>query len=193
LESSNLIIGIDYTKSNMWTGKISRQGVCLHAMAPGGELNPYQHVIHIMGKTLEPFDDDHLIPVYGFGDSTTTGKSVFPFYPDHKPCIGFADVIARYTQITPNITLAGPTSFAPLIRQAIAIVAQAKSYHILVIIADGQVTSEAETAAAIVEASNYPLSIIMVGVGDGPFNTMDEFDDGLPHRVFDNVRPFIHR
>jgi E3 ubiquitin-protein ligase RGLG len=83
--------------------------------------------------------------------------------------------------------LSGPTNFAPIIREAINICKELRAYHILVIIADGEVIKIKDTADAIVEASNYPLSIIMVGVGDGPFELMEEFDDKLPARRFDNV------
>lgn len=96
LESSNLVVGIDFTKSNEWTGSIlpltfscsaaystldvlilfselltgsrSYNRRSLHHIGDG--LNPYEQAISIIGKTLAAFDEDNLIPCFGFGDGT---------------------------------------------------------------------------------------------------------------------------
>ncbi|KAH9776492.1 E3 ubiquitin-protein ligase RGLG2 [Citrus sinensis] len=199
LESSNLIVGIDFTKSNEWTGARSFQRRSLHHI--GDDQNPYEQAISIIGKTLSSFDEDNLIPCFGFGDASTHDQEVFSFYPDEKFCNGFEEVLRRYRELVPHLRLAGPTSFAPIIEMAITIVEHSGGqYHVLVIIADGQVTrsvdtehgqlssQEKKTVEAIVKASEYPLSIILVGVGDGPWDMMREFDDNIPARAFDNFQ-----
>ncbi|KAM3189455.1 hypothetical protein ACQJBY_068012 [Aegilops geniculata] len=199
LESSNLIVGIDFTKSNEWTGKVSFHNRSLHAI--GNTPNPYEQAISIIGRTLARFDEDNLIPCFGFGDATTHDQKVFSFYPENQPCDGFEQALGRYREIVPQLRLAGPTSFAPMIETAIGIVdSSGGQYHVLLIIADGQVTrsvdtgngqlspQERETIDVIVKASDYPLSIVLVGVGDGPWDMMRQFDDNIPSRAFDNFQ-----
>ncbi|XP_062196649.1 E3 ubiquitin-protein ligase RGLG4-like [Phragmites australis] len=199
LESSNLILGIDFTKSNEWTGKRSFGGQSLHRL--GDTPNPYEQAISIIGKTLAPFDEDNLIPCFGFGDATTHDCNVFSFHPDNSPCHGFEEVLACYRKIVPHLRLSGPTSFAPIVEAAVDIVDRSGGqYHVLVIVADGQVTRSVETSDgdlspqerrtvdSIVMASSYPLSIVLVGVGDGPWEDMQKFDDKLPARDFDNFQ-----
>eukprot|EP00268_Persea_americana_P004686 TRINITY_DN1151_c0_g1_i1.p1 TRINITY_DN1151_c0_g1~~TRINITY_DN1151_c0_g1_i1.p1 ORF type:complete len:456 (+),score=79.40 TRINITY_DN1151_c0_g1_i1:425-1792(+) len=199
LESSNLIVGIDFTKSNEWTGARSFNRRSLHHI--GDSQNPYEQAISIIGKTLSAFDEDNLIPCFGFGDASTHDQDVFTFYPDEKLCNGFEEALMRYREIVPHLRLAGPTSFAPIVEMAMTIVEQSGGqYHVLVIIADGQVTrsvdtehghlspQEQNTVDTIVRASEYPLSIILVGVGDGPWDMMKEFDDNIPARAFDNFQ-----
>ncbi|KAJ6929190.1 hypothetical protein NC652_013154 [Populus alba x Populus x berolinensis] len=199
LESSNLILGIDFTKSNEWTGRHSFHRKSLHAI--GSTMNPYEQAISIIGRTLSPFDEDNLIPCFGFGDASTLDKHVFSFYPDNRPCNGLEEALTRYREIVPHLKLSGPTSFAPIIDAAIDIVEKSGGqYHVLVIIADGQVTrgpdippgrfspQEHATVNSIVAASKYPISIILVGVGDGPWDAMQQFDDNIPQRAFDNFQ-----
>lgn len=101
----------------------------------------------------------------------------------------------------PHVKLSGPTSFAPIIYEAMRVVQESGGlFHILVILADGVITrssalgrgqwsvQERESMEAIVAASKLPLSIIVVGVGDGPWDQMENFDDGLPDRDFDNLQ-----
>ncbi|XWS22720.1 hypothetical protein CRYUN_Cryun29cG0060600 [Craigia yunnanensis] len=199
LESSNLIVGIDFTKSNEWTGARSFNRRSLHHLGNG--LNPYEQAISIIGQSLSAFDEDNLIPCYGFGDASTHDQGVFSFYPEERFCNGFEEVLTRYREIVPQLRLAGPTSFAPIIEMATSIVEQSSGqYHVLLIIADGQVTrsvdtqhgqlspQEQKTIDAIVRASEFPLSIVLVGVGDGPWDMMREFDDNIPARAFDNFQ-----
>ncbi|EYU27634.1 hypothetical protein ABFS82_13G139100 [Erythranthe guttata] len=199
LESSNFIVGIDFTKSNENAGKKSFNGKCLHHISD--VVNPYEHAISIIGRTLSAFDEDNLIPCFGFGDVTTHDEAVFSFYPDHRPCNGFDEVLSRYREIVPNVQLAGPSSFAPIIETAMEITDQSGGkYHILLVLVDGQVTRSADTKPgelstqerstfnAIVKASKYPLSIIFVGVGDGPWQMLKRMDDNIPGRAFDNIQ-----
>ncbi|KAE9587343.1 putative transcription factor C2H2 family [Lupinus albus] len=199
LESSNLIIGIDFTKSNEWTGKHSFHRKSLHYI--GNSPNPYEQAISIIGHTLSSFDEDNLIPCFGFGDAFTRDQNVFGFYPDGRYCQGFEEVLARYREIVPHLKLSGPTSFASVIDAAIDIVERSNGqYHVLVIIADGQVSrnpgtphgklspQEQATISSIIAASHYPLSIILVGVGDGPWDEMQQFDDNITERLFDNFQ-----
>ncbi|KAF7026221.1 hypothetical protein CFC21_038338 [Triticum aestivum] len=197
LESSNLIFGIDFTKSNDWSGKHSFGGESLHAISR--TPNPYEQAISIIGRTLSPFDDDNLIPCFGFGDVSTCDHSVFSFYEDYRPCCGFEEVLDRYKQMIPYLELSGPTSFAPLIYAAISVVENSNyQHHVLVIIADGQATTsnsysivspqEEATIQALIDASFYPLSIVMVGVGDGPWDEMQPADECIPSRAFYNFQ-----
>ena len=70
--------------------------------------------------------------------------------------------------------LSGEADLSPLIHKAVELVKDTKRYHLLVLITTGQLQEESlqATKTAIIEASHYPLSILIIGVGDGPFTLL---------------------
>lgn len=107
----------------------------------GDGQNPYEQAISIIGRTLSKFDEDNLIPCFGFGDGTslkhlisnwiffkitevlfdcvfaasTHDQEVFSFFPDEKFCNGFEEVLGRYRELVPQLRLAGPARVFSLV------------------------------------------------------------------------------
>ena len=50
------------------------------------------------------------------------------------------------------------------------------NYNILMILTDGIMDDMDDTIDALVEASFYPISVIIVGIGDADFRNMDVLD-----------------
>jgi hypothetical protein len=83
LESCSLILAVDFTRSNEFTGEVSFGGHSLHDTSRPDTPNPYQRVISIIGRTLAHFDDDGIIPAFGFGAPPRAPRRSQP--PDHYP------------------------------------------------------------------------------------------------------------
>merc|ERR1711862_100501 len=95
-------------------------------------------------------------------------------------CSGVDGILAAYHQSLNSVQLYGPTNFSPVINHmanfARAYQHDPSNYFVLLIITDGIITDFDATKRAIINASDLPLSIIIVGVGSEDFSAMDELD-----------------
>ncbi|KAJ0401167.1 hypothetical protein P43SY_004374 [Pythium insidiosum] len=178
----NLVLGIDYTASN----GPANDPRSLHFINPHG-WNQYQHAIQTTGSILEAYDSDKMIPVYGFGGIPPHAHAVdhcFPLNlnPSNPEVHGIQGVMQLYSSSLFHIRLHGPTCFAPLIQQTVAIASSLndptrQKYFVLLIITDGAIMDMPMTIDAIVQASHaVPLSIVIIGVGDADFSSMSALD-----------------
>ena len=52
--------------------------------------NPYQKIVQILGRILEPFMEPNCVYAYGFGDAVSQDISVFNLLEDEdSPCLDF--------------------------------------------------------------------------------------------------------
>ena len=184
----NLTIGIDFTGSNgTYTDYRS-----LHYLNNG--MNDYEKAIRSCGDILAYYDDDQLFPCFGFGfafknsnQSSLGGKYNCFNYPINNnvddPNIHLIDnVLVEYRKFITQIRLSGPTNFAPMIRNLNNEVkdnlrnGKTMEYNILLILTDGQISDLLDTIDEMVEASFLPISVIIVGIGQGDFSSMDILD-----------------
>ncbi|KAL4582912.1 hypothetical protein LXL04_007473 [Taraxacum kok-saghyz] len=177
----NFMVAIDFTASN---GDPRRQD-SLHYIDPSGRLNAYQQAIMDVGEVIQVYDSDKMFPAWGFGGRMYTGPVSHCFNLNGSTgsfeVEGVQGIMAAYQNALHTFILHGPTLFGHVINQAADLAAQSLSqssskYFVLLIITDGALTDMQETKDALVRASDLPLSILIVGVGDADFTAMEILD-----------------
>ncbi|KNC46943.1 copine III [Thecamonas trahens ATCC 50062] len=177
----SLSVGIDFTASN---GNPATPA-SLHYISPY-EPNQYVRAITSVGEVLANYDSDQRFAALGYGAKVPPGNQVshcFPLTldPNQVEVVGVEGIVHAYYHALHHVSLYGPTNFAPIIRAAAAqagrhATQETQEYMLLLIITDGIISDMDATTAAIVEASSLPMSIIIVGVGDADFDSMELLD-----------------
>ncbi|KAM7508481.1 hypothetical protein LguiA_018934 [Lonicera macranthoides] len=184
----NFMVAVDFTASN---GN-PRNSDSLHYIDPSGRLNAYQQAITEVGEVIQFYDSDKCFPAWGFGGKTPNGVISHCFNLNGNPnsfeVQGVEGIMAAYGSALYNFSLSGPTLFGQVISKATEIAGQSLSYNhnkyfVLLIITDGVLTDLQETKDALVWASDLPLSILIVGVGNADFSQMEILDADKGHRL----------
>ncbi|CAN6333310.1 unnamed protein product [Urochloa humidicola] len=176
----NFMVAVDFTASN----GDPRVPQSLHYIDPSGRPNSYQQAILGVGEVLQFYDNDRRFPAWGFGARTRGHVShCFNLNTATNDCevVGVEGIMSAYTSSLHSVSLAGPTMFGPVINKAAEIASQSlqysnNKYFVLLIITDGVLTDIQETKDCIVRASDLPLSILIVGVGNADFKQMEILD-----------------
>ena len=178
----NFSVAVDFTASN-GDPKDTRS---LHYLNPTFMENQYTIAIRSVGNIIEDYDSDKQFPALGFGAKIPPLNQVsHEFFlnlstQNNPYCSGVEGLLAAYRHSLQSVELWGPTNFSPIINHvskfAQAYQGDGKQYFVLLILTDGIITDLDATISSIVSASNLPLSIVIIGVGNEDFSAMDALD-----------------
>lgn len=174
----SMTVAIDFTGSNGHP----ENPQSLHYRRGG--INQYQHAINAVASIILQYDHDNCVPVYGFGGKLNGQVShCFPLTmnPNSPEVYGLQGIMDAYNKAFNHVLLSGPTYFSRIISQVSKKASEPFSsdhqhYSILLIITDGVINDMKKTIDEVVKASTKPMSIIIVGVGNANFGSMEVLD-----------------
>ena len=178
-----MCIAIDFTGSN---GDPRVPGT-LHYMNPSGQLNDYEKAITAVGGILGRYDTNQRFATWGFG-AKQGGNIQHCFQVGSEAELHrISSVLEAYRNIFKSgLIMSGPTVFAEVIDMAAA---KARSsfesgsrvgrqvYTLLLILTDGEVSDINLTKHSLHSASDAPLSVVIVGMGNADFSSMNFLDN----------------
>ena len=175
----NLMLGIDFSISN-------EDPFFEHSLhyLNGSSLNKYQESIYNIAKSLHSFTTNKKIYAFGFG-AKVEGKisHFFPlnFNKTRPYSQNFKILNKNYINCCKSILFSGPTFFSPICQKILNFskknfLKNIFYYTIFLIFTDGVINDFQNTIDVIIECCYYPISIVIIGIGDGDFEKMERLD-----------------
>eukprot|EP00002_Diphylleia_rotans_P027897 TRINITY_DN561_c0_g1_i1.p2 TRINITY_DN561_c0_g1~~TRINITY_DN561_c0_g1_i1.p2 ORF type:complete len:203 (+),score=37.06 TRINITY_DN561_c0_g1_i1:904-1512(+) len=162
------MFAVDFTISN----NLLRSPLSLHRMQPNA-LNGYQLALSSIGGVVAAYDHDQKFSAFGFGAKYPKGYSVNHCFPlngnvENPEVDGIEGVLGAYASAVEKCDFNAPTNLKPCIERCSALArisreSSLQKYYILLILTDGEISDLESTKRAIVQASELPMSIIIVG------------------------------
>jgi len=175
--SIDLCVAIDYTGSN----GDPRESGSLHYLLDENSLNDYEEVIQTVGDALVSYSHSKEFVVWGFG-AKFDGEVRHIFQCGDKPTAeGVDGILEAYRSVfKSDLIMSGPTVYDQVLQAAAM---KARAYHsigsqerfhykVLLIITDGIAVNIEETKRKAIVYSQFPFSVIVVGVGRADFSEL---------------------
>ncbi|EGR27926.1 hypothetical protein IMG5_186780 [Ichthyophthirius multifiliis] len=197
----SLLAAIDFTNSNQPQNKTNS----LHYFDPRNKQNESEYCLALKNLTviLQQFDHDNDIPLYGFG------AKLPPFYNLVSNCFalngnyfdpsvnGSVGAVKTYLTQVPHLQFHGPTILTEIIKigakyaQSEAIDQKNQKYYIMLILTDSDPNDIDSIIDELVEASCFPISYIVVGIGDYQFSKFENELKQIGKRMYEKTTKLI--
>ncbi|ETN85652.1 Copine, partial [Necator americanus] len=139
-----------------------------------------QLAIRAVGGILRDYTPNRLFAAFGMGAKTPpTFQEAHEFHLNFNIdpiCRGLDGVIEAYRKAQSVVVPMKSAKFAPVVNSAIRLSLRSGfrglHYHVLAIFTRGTPTDIKELSAAMMGASDAPISIVVIGIGNGDFSQL---------------------
>jgi len=178
----HLLVAIDFTASN--GNPRDRNSLHYNNQSNPEHQNPYEQAIRAVASILMPYSRTGKIMPLGYGGHINNQVNhCFTLCNNGDHFVHSVEgLLHAYNEALVTVALSGPTYFHQVIEYAMKVASSFKDdssqqkYMLLLIITDGVIMDMNETISALVQASNLPVSVVIVGVGNADFSQMEELD-----------------
>eukprot|EP00588_Corethron_pennatum_P007216 CAMPEP_0194298350 /NCGR_PEP_ID=MMETSP0169-20130528/60116_1 /TAXON_ID=218684 /ORGANISM="Corethron pennatum, Strain L29A3" /LENGTH=1251 /DNA_ID=CAMNT_0039048327 /DNA_START=1167 /DNA_END=4922 /DNA_ORIENTATION=- len=167
----NICVAIDFTLSNGYPG--DRRS--LHFRDTSGQCNEYERAIEALCPILSKCAIDNKVSLRGFGVEINGEANQCFQMGEEGEVFGVEGVLDSYRNVLNetfvmssckdwNVAITNASRFSMNAQT------DARSYTVLVIFSNGLADEVTKTINALEEAKSFPLSVVVVGVGEANFN-----------------------
>lgn len=176
----NFITGIDFTNST----DPPNNPRSLHYSAINSP-NSYENLILSFGNIISYYDNEQLFLSFGIGAKKDPSQEMIDCFPltmkNDTKVKGIKNMIQVYKESITKMIQGDVLNITPIINESISIIKKEidegmNKYYILVLLINTSCKDIQEMKNALVRASEYPISIIIVGIGEGNFEEMENLN-----------------